>query len=151
MKYYSEILNKCFDSIEDCTKAEKEHADEMKKKDELKLKKKQRADEVTAAWNKLIEVKKEYAKKIADAENEFEELKSKFIKDYGSFHMTFTEKDDGKNPPSSKTKVDVLNELDAIKNGDELTDFLTKKLGIDEKEVNDSFNALIDICNALSL
>ena len=148
MKYYSEILNKCFDSIEDCTKAEKEHADEMKKKDELKLKKKQRADEVTAAWNKLIDVKKEYAKKIADAENEFEELKSKFIKDYGSFHMTFTEKDDGKNPPSSKTKVDVLND---IKSGNEITEFLIDKLGIDKKGVNDQFNAIVDICNFLGI
>lgn len=74
-KYFSESLRKYFDSEEECLKAEKEfeekHALELKKKEER----------VTEA------------KAVEEAYRNYLKLRSDFIKKYGSWHMTVTEKD----------------------------------------------------------
>ena len=75
MKYYSEELKKVFDSVEDLENAEKEQ--EEKKAHELALR----------------EEKKERAHEVEDAYKKYLELRSKFINDYGSYHMSLTEKD----------------------------------------------------------
>lgn len=73
--YYSECLKKYFDTKEECLKAEEEynakHAAEIKAKEERKAK----AKEVDEAYKKYLT------------------LRNKFIKEYGSYHCTFTEKD----------------------------------------------------------
>lgn len=80
-KYYSDLTKKFYD-VE--TEAEKEEAKE-REKNALELKKKEeraeRAKEIEAAYDKYV---KDY--------KAFLELRSKFIRDYGSFHMTY--KDD---------------------------------------------------------
>lgn len=87
MKFYSEILKKTFDTEKDCLNAEKEHneklAAEEKAKKELAEKRKERAKEVEDAYKAVQEAQKRYAK-----------LRTQFVNDYGSFHITFTSKDD---------------------------------------------------------
>lgn len=81
MKYYSEKLNKLFDTQEACARAEKEHekavAEVEAKKKALADERAKRAKEVESAYNAVIAAKKDYQKVLND-----------FVKDYGSFHMT---------------------------------------------------------------
>lgn len=73
--YKSEVLNKCFDTEEECVKAEQEYEEKNAHIKELNEARADRAKEVTEAYKKYIE------------------LRAQFIKDYGSWHATFTERD----------------------------------------------------------
>ena len=75
MKYYSEKLNKVFDTVEDLESAEKEHAE--KETQALKLR----------------EERKVRAKEVEDAYIAYKKLLNQFIKDYGSYHQTIKDKD----------------------------------------------------------
>ena len=90
MKYYSEVLKKAYDTEKECIKAERDYeaklAEAEKQKKELADARKARAKEVEDAY-----------KVIVDAQKHYNELKSKFIKDYGSWHMTFSTNEDGFN------------------------------------------------------
>lgn len=94
MKYYSENLKKLFDTEKDLKEAEAKYEVALKCKVDLKNEKKKRAEEVENAYKKTLEIKKEYAKKLDEAEAEFIKLKNNFVKDYGSFHMTYSSSDD---------------------------------------------------------
>ena len=83
MKYYSEILNKNFDSVEDLEKAEEVHKAEQAKKDEAKALVKKESSEVEdsfkarnaarKAYNeKLVEARKAYNEALRKAKDEFE-------------------------------------------------------------------------------
>jgi len=75
MKYYSEKCKRMYDSVEDLATAEKEFDDKAAKELALREERKVRAQEVT------------------DKYKEYLELREKFIKDYGSWHVSLTEKD----------------------------------------------------------
>lgn len=81
MKFYSEVLDKMFDTAEALTEAEeaKGKAEEEKKAKEKKLaeERKARAKEVEDAL-----------KAAHEAQNKYFELRDAFVKDYGSYHMT---------------------------------------------------------------
>ena len=81
MKFYSEKLNKLFDTQELCAQAEEEHdkaeAAKKAKEEELAATRKARANEVEEAYKASVEAQKHY-----------QDLLNKFVKDYGSFHMT---------------------------------------------------------------
>ena len=86
MKIYSEKTRKEYPSVEDCLKAEKAF-DEKKSKEE-------------AEKAKLAETRKIRAKEVEDAyadikaaQKKYMELRNAFVKDYGSFHMTFSNSD----------------------------------------------------------
>jgi seryl-tRNA synthetase len=83
MKYYSEILNKNFDSVEDLEKAEEEHKAEQAKKEEAKALVKKESSEVEDAFKvrnaarkdynvKLVEARKAYNEALRKAKDEFE-------------------------------------------------------------------------------
>lgn len=82
MKYYSEKLKKVYDTVEQLDTAEKEydeaHAAEIAKQKERKA----RAEEIDEARKEVIEAQKRY-----------DELIDKFVKDYGSYHTTYTKND----------------------------------------------------------
>lgn len=84
MKYYSENLKRFYDTLDECKEADEKFLAEKKEKEERKLKlseeRKARAKEVEDAYKAVI-----------NAESTYSELLSNFIKDYGSFHMTFSE------------------------------------------------------------
>lgn len=82
MKFYSEKLNKVFDTQEACAEAEsaqeKAVAEAEAKKKALAEERANRAKAVEDAYRKAIEAKQEYDKILQE-----------FLKDYGSFHATF--------------------------------------------------------------
>jgi len=82
MKFYSESLNKMFDSADACAEAESAHekamAEAEAKKKALADERASRAKEVEEAYKTAVEAKKVYNEKLQD-----------FLKDYGSFHATF--------------------------------------------------------------
>lgn len=75
MYIYSEKTKKRYDTVEECVEAEKEYdkavAEEQAKKDKLATERKERAKEVEDSFKKA------------------NDLLKTFIKDYGSFHMTY--------------------------------------------------------------
>ena len=81
MKFYSEKINKYYDTEKECLSAEKDYEEklavEKAKKEELVATRKARAAEIEDAYKAIFEARKHY-----------NELMDKFIKDYGSFHMT---------------------------------------------------------------
>lgn len=82
MKFYSEKLDKLFDTQELCAQAEEAHekaiAEEEAKKKALTEERATRAKEVEDLYKAAIEAKKAYDEKLRE-----------FLKDYGSFHATF--------------------------------------------------------------
>lgn len=80
MKFYSDVTKKFYNSADECEKEENalqvELAAKAAKEDKLKKERKQRAEEVDAAY-------KNYMK-----------LLNAFMKDYGSYHTSF-KSDDG--------------------------------------------------------
>lgn len=94
MKILSEVLNREFQSVDECIAAEEEYSKkqevEKAKKDALVEKRRERAKEVNDAYQNYIE-----------AANEYTKLANKFIKDYQSFHMTY----------NSKVPVSPMNDL----------------------------------------
>lgn len=82
MKYFSEKLNKLFDSADACAEAETTHDKEVAEKE---AKQKALAD-ARAARAKEVE---DLYKDAVEAKKLYNEALRAFIKDYGSFHATF--------------------------------------------------------------
>lgn len=87
MKYFSEKLNKLFDSSDECAKAE---AAAIKAEEEKKV-----------AEQKKAETRKARAKEVEDAlkasveaRAKYDKLLREFCKDYGAFHYSFNSEDD---------------------------------------------------------
>lgn len=82
MKFYGDLTKKLYNTAEECEKAEatfKAQIEEAEaKKKELAEAKAARAKEVTDAYQAVREAQKNY-----------ETLRGQFVRDYGSFHMTF--------------------------------------------------------------
>lgn len=82
MKFYSEKLNKLFDTQELCAQAESEHdkavAEAEAKKKALADERATRAKKVEELYKQAVQAKQEYDKALQD-----------FLTDYGSFHTTF--------------------------------------------------------------
>lgn len=89
MKYYSENLKKLFDSEEDLKKAEETQKAEDAKKAELSATKKQRAEEIEAAYKQILSVRQGCMKQIQDADDKYNKLVDAFVKDFGSYHFTY--------------------------------------------------------------
>ena len=83
MKFYSEKTKSLYTSTEELEIAEKAYDQEVEEKQNKQKEKKSRADEVMLAY-----------KKIKEAEKDYYELKNKFVKDYGSYHMSYYNTDD---------------------------------------------------------
>jgi len=109
MKYYSEKVKKLFDSEKELETAEKEFdAKELEEKKKLEAKK-ARATEVEDAYKHSIEVRKEAQKLIDEADNAYYDLRDAFVKDYGSFHMTY--KDSSEKPVTLSSFFDIFDKF----------------------------------------
>ena len=86
MKFYSEKLDRLFDSQKSCDEAEEAHekalAEAEAKKKALTEKRTERAKEVENLYKEASEATKKY-----------ETALRQFIKDYGSYHTTFKTSD----------------------------------------------------------
>ena len=76
MVIYSEKLNKKFETVDECVKAEQEYEAKIAA-EKAANDRKTRATEVEDAYKAVVEAQKVYREKL-----------NAFIKDYGSFHMT---------------------------------------------------------------
>lgn len=92
MKILSEKTNKYYDTVEDCIAAEKEFDDAVKAEEEkralLAAARKDRANEVEQAYQRIQEIKQKATEDLKKARKEYEEKLTAFCKDYGQFHMT---------------------------------------------------------------
>lgn len=86
MKYFSEKLNRLFDSVDECAKAESAHEEALRKQEETKKKladeRAARAKEVEEALQAFYEARKVYTEKL-----------KAFTEDYGAWHYSFTGKE----------------------------------------------------------
>lgn len=82
MKYFSEKLNKVFESEQECVEAENklelEEKEKAEKEKQLAETRKERAREIEEQYKKIMDDRKEYQRMIND-----------FVQDYGGFHCTF--------------------------------------------------------------
>ena len=89
MKYFSELLNRVYNSEAECIEAEEKHkkalAEEKRQKAVAEAKKEALANERAERAKKIEEL----YKAAATAEREYKTALNDFIKDYGSFHATF--------------------------------------------------------------
>lgn len=94
MKFYSEKTKKLYDSQNELESGEKEFAEKEAEKAKLAEARKTRAEAIEAAYKDLVDTRKsameEATKKIKEKEDAYYELRSAFIKDYGSYHMTYS-------------------------------------------------------------
>lgn len=98
MKYYSEMTNEVYETKEECEKIEKALVAKKKAEEEkqlvLKNEREARSKEVVEAF-----------KKAREAEAKAQKLLKDFIKDYGSFHMSYNGKS------SVPSMFDILNDF----------------------------------------
>ena len=102
--YYSKKLNKPFDTLDELRESEQEFKDEEAKKQEVIDAKKELAKRVESSYKTYIEtlngcreelekVQKSLNESVAKSYNEYINAKNEFIEKYGSFHMTYTNKE----------------------------------------------------------
>ena len=77
MRFYSDVCHKLFESQEELEKAEKALVQKNDEEAKKKAERKADADNVQAAYDKVVEDCKEYNK-----------LVNEFVKKYGSYHKT---------------------------------------------------------------
>lgn len=116
MKYFSDMTNKVYESVEELEKAEKELTEklenETKAKAEAEAKREQalaeakakkealakergdRAKEVEDAIKELNDLRKSCAKQIEEKQKQVNKLVDNFVKDYNYFHMSYKSSDD---------------------------------------------------------
>ena len=92
MKYFSDKVNKVFDTVEELEAAEKEQEEKEAEKTKLVEVKKSRAKEVEDAYLEYENVKEKAYKEIAEAEDKWIQLRDKFAEDYNGYHMTYVNK-----------------------------------------------------------
>lgn len=89
MLYTSEKTGKSYKTVDDLSKAEKcydtAHASEIKKSEE----KKARAQEISDAWKDVLEARKQAQDILKKADEKYDALKEAFIRDYGSYHLSY--------------------------------------------------------------
>ena len=88
MKYYSEMTDKVYETKEECEKAEEAIVAKKKAEEE-----------------KQLALKNDAFKKAREAEAEAQRLLKEFVKDYGSFHISYNGKS------SMPSMFDVLNDF----------------------------------------
>lgn len=82
-RYYSDITNKLYDSMDDLEKAENKTIAE---REEKKAKEQKKADERKARAQEVDDLRKAYV----DARKAYSEALEKFCKDYGTYHTSIS-------------------------------------------------------------
>ena len=82
-RFYSDITNKLYDSMDDLEEAEKKI---IAKREEKRVAEQKRADERKARAQEIDELQKTYV----DARKAYTEALEKFCNDYGTFHQPFS-------------------------------------------------------------
>lgn len=107
MKFYSEKLNKLFDTTDELHAEEKKYDDSLAAKNKLSETKRIRAKEIEDAYKNVVMVRDEASKKIKEADDKYNTLVDNFIKDFGSYHLTYNSDNKG----TEVTVSDAINSL----------------------------------------
>lgn len=94
MLYYSKKTKKLYETVEELEAAEKAYDEERAEAEKKVAEKKDRAKAIEEAYKHAQEVRKAAAEMIKEADKKYYDLRNAFIKDYGSFHMSYSEKVD---------------------------------------------------------
>lgn len=148
MKYFSEILNKNFDTEKELVKAEEEHKAEQAKKEEAKLVVKKEASEVEEAFKtrnaarkeynvKLIELRKTYNKEILEAKEKFEKGLEEISKDRDAAEVEYDTK-------LREFQKAHQNYHITLKDGDNVVT-LTSNNQISFPDINKEFDDILDL------
>ena len=90
MLYFSQKDNKFYKTEEELIEAEKEF-DKVQEEERKKAKeKKARVKAIDEAFKKTQEVRKAAAAMIQEADDNYKKLREEFVKDYGSYHATYS-------------------------------------------------------------
>lgn len=97
MKYWSEKLQKLYDSAEACQKEEfeakeKENRERAQKEREARLKK-EKEEKLTVERKARAAEVEEARKTMVAAQHKYRELLEAFTEDYGTFHLSLTGED----------------------------------------------------------
>lgn len=102
MKYYSEKIKKFYDDVETLEKEEKELIEkeeaEKKAREEKQAKRADRAKAVEQSYKAYSELCAKNRKAESQAYKEYIDLRNLFVRDYGSFHMSYTSEEDSYEP-----------------------------------------------------
>lgn len=107
MKFYSEKLNKLFDTIDELHAEEKKYDDSLIAKNKLSETKRIRAKEIEDAYKNVVAVRDAASKRIQEADNRYNTLVDNFIKDFGSYHFTYN----SENRQDPVTVSDTIDQL----------------------------------------
>ena len=86
--YYSKLLKKPFDTLEELKAAEEEYNKANAEKIKLAEEKKAAAKEIEEAYKKAMDTRKLASQMIQEADAEYMKLRNDFIKKYGSYHVS---------------------------------------------------------------
>lgn len=117
--YYSKVLKKPFDTLDELRKAEDEynkiHAEEIAKAN----KRKEDATKVDNAYLEYIKTKQECEELIESKRVEWVKARREFVNTYGSYHMSYTKDNDTEtinNKQTNDDKIDINDLSDYILN-----------------------------------
>lgn len=97
MKYYSDVTKKLYDEQAALVEDEAKELKKQSEAEELAKQRKARAKEIEDAF-----------KAVVDAQAHYTELKNKFIEDYGSYHMSLSNKVPVKTAKDFDKLIDLL-------------------------------------------
>jgi len=154
MKYYSEILNKNFDSVEDLEKAEEEHKAEQAKKEEAKALVKKESSEVEDSFKARNAARKAYNEKLVEARKIYNEALRKAKDEFEASLKESTE-------TLEKAEADYDTRLKAfqkahpegyhitLKDGDNVVTYTSNQIDYPVKSISKEFDDILDLFSNL--
>lgn len=91
-KFYSELLNKYFDTEKEAVKAEKDYKTKLEQVRKEQIEKEKQVEEAKATRALRAKEVEEAYKLVEQANINAKKLLEAFIKDYGTYHTTITDK-----------------------------------------------------------
>lgn len=91
-KFYSELLDKYFDTEKEAVKAEKDYKDKLEQIRKEQIEKEKQAEEAKAKRALRAKEVEEAFKLVEQTSTAAKKLLNEFIRDYGTYHTTITGK-----------------------------------------------------------
>ena len=116
--FYSEVLDKYFDSKEECLEEERKHEEVEQAKVKAKETRAEDAKKVEEAFRATVEARKKASEIIQganqlidEADKAYYEARKEFVEKYGSYHMTYSNKDGVKQIIIGSSLFDVVKDI----------------------------------------
>ena len=150
MKYFSEVLNKNFDTEKELVEAEEEHKAEQAKKEEAKLVVKKESLEVEDAFKARNAARKAYNEKLVEARKTYNEVLRKAKDEFEASLKESTE-------ALEKAEADYDNKLKAfqkahpegyrlsLKDGDNVVTYTSNPVDYQVKSISKEFDDMLDM------